>query len=87
MAAVKFSADWIREQLDPMNTNTLLHHDCSICGVWTKYVFYPDGTVLYVSSCGCSWSTPRQSSVEDVAGWLAMQSSDEIREKIWSKFS
>ena len=47
-----------------------------------KYVIY-DGTVEFDSNCNCTDWTPRHpSSFEDIADWLAMQGSDDVRDRI-----
>lgn len=61
------------------------HHDCSICGGMVGYVMGGE-RVVFRSSCGCSWSPDRESSFQDIADWLAMQSSDEIRDRILQGF-
>lgn len=63
----------------------LNHHDCSICGQMVGYVI--DGELVYFrSACGCSWSQDHPSSFDDIAQWLAMQSSDEMRDLILQGF-
>lgn len=85
----KYSANWVREQVAAKQATYLENHDCSLCGVLVGYNFLPPATaqalgteVTYQSACGCSWSPDRPSSYEDIADWLAMQSSDAIRDKI-----
>jgi hypothetical protein len=73
----KYSAEWFKSQLT--DQRFLPHHDCALCGVWVGYVVNGD-EVWFRSSCGCSWAPERPSSFHEIAEWLAMQSSDEIRD-------
>lgn len=82
----KYSADWIRQQAQEKDASWLVNHDCSLCGTDVGYIINGDA-VYYRSGCGCSWSPDRPSSFQDIAAWLAMQSSDEIRDRIMSKLS
>lgn len=82
----KYSAEWVRDQVRSANAYKLDHHECSLCGVMVRYGFNPPGTepeVYFRSMCGCSYSPDRPATWDDVADWLNMQSSDEIRERIW----
>ena len=78
----KYSAAWVKEQL--ADKTWLPHHDCSLCGVWVGYPIHGD-EVSFRSGCGCSWSPSRPSSYGEIAEWLAMQRSDEMRDKIMSR--
>jgi hypothetical protein len=85
----KYSADWIREAVKAKGATYLENHDCSLCGVSVGYNFLPQDAVAalgcevtFRSACGCSWSPDRPASYEDIADWLAMQSKDEIRDRI-----
>jgi hypothetical protein len=83
----KYSAEWVAEQVAANGYTQLDHHDCSMCGYICRYVFEPRNVVYFDPGCYCtSGSGPRFASYEDVAGWLAMQSSDEIRESILKGF-
>lgn len=82
----KYSAAWVREQTNEKGATWLVNHDCSLCGVDVGYIINGD-EVSFRSGCGCSWSPDRPSSFEDIADWLAMQSSDEIRDRIMAKLS
>lgn len=80
----KYSAEWVKQQAQEKGASWLVNHDCSLCGVDVGYVINDDD-VSYRSGCGCSWSPDRQSSFQDIADWLAMQSSDDIRDKIMAR--
>lgn len=79
--AAKYSAEWIRKKAVETNTRWLTNHDCGLCGVDVGYIIHGDH-VDYRSGCGCSWSDDRPSSFEEIANWLAVQSSDEVRDRI-----
>ncbi len=80
----KYSADWIRQQATEKKASWLPNHACGLCGVDVGYLIY-DQDVFYRSGCGCSWSSDRPSDFGEIANWLAMQSSDDIRDKIMAK--
>jgi len=82
---IKYSAEWIKQQVDEKGATELLHHDCGFCGYWVRYLFYQDGGVEFASACNCSWSPPRVSFYEDIANWLAMQRNDEVRDRIMAR--
>lgn len=83
----KYSAEALRATVAANSYRMLDHHDCAICGVMVRYYFGPDGEVEFDPSCGCvSGDNSRPSSYEEIADWLAMQSSDEMRERILSGF-
>lgn len=78
-----YSAAGIREWAK--GKTWLDHHDCSICGQMVGYVI--DGERVYFrSACGCAWSQDQPSSFDDIAQWLAMQPSDEMRDLILQGF-
>ena len=77
----KYSAEWVKEQAHAKGAGWLTNHDCSLCGIDVGYIIHGEH-VAYRSGCGCSWSNDRPSSFGEIADWLAMQSSDEIRDKI-----
>jgi hypothetical protein len=83
----KYSAEWVREQ--SAGKTRLDHHDCGGCGYMTAYIF--DGpNVLFDPGCYCSRYGPspmEPRSYESIAEWLAMQSSDEIRDRIMSRLN
>jgi len=82
----KYTAEGISETVKENGYEALLHHDCAICGVWVRYNFTPDGEVYFDPSCGCSAGEgPRLSGFQDIASWLDIQKSDEIRDKILSR--
>lgn len=61
----------------------LLHHECGICGVHTRYLFDILNKVAYYdSSCGCSESYPRLSSFADVAEFINMQTNLTVATKL-----
>jgi len=77
--APKYSATWVEQRAD--GKHWLDHHRCSFCDVMVGYSI--DGSrVEFVPGCDCSWSPPEPSSFQAIAAWLAMQSSDEIRDRI-----
>lgn len=80
----KYSADWVREQVTEKKATTLDHHSCGLCGYMTNYAFQPGGNVYFDPGCDCTWGGHLPSSFEAVADWLAMQSSDETRDRIMS---
>lgn len=79
----KYTAEAVRELAK--GKNWLDHHDCSFCGQMVGYMINDD-EVDFRSACGCSWSPDHPSSFQDIANWLAMQSSDEIRDRILRGF-
>ena len=82
---IKYSAEWIKEQAG--DANWLDHHACGGCFEMVGYQLSPD-YVVFNSNCGCSRyaSQSHPSSWQDISEWLAMQSSDEIRDKIMQGF-
>lgn len=78
----KYSAEWVREQAK--GKTRLDHHGCGGCGYMTAYLF--DGDQVYFDpGCYCSSYGPSPfelRSYQDIADWLAMQSSDEGRDRI-----
>ena len=77
-----YSAEWVKQQA--AGKHWLDHHDCSLCGCVVGYSF--DGDDVYFNpACGCSWGPSERRSFQDIADWLAMQSSDDIRDKIMSR--
>ena len=82
----KYSADWVREEVKRRGASLLLHHDCSLCGYPTAYHFGgPFAEVVFDAGCDCTHrSSLREASYDAIADWLAMQSSDDIREAIMS---
>ena len=79
----KYTATWIAERVFEKNAHYLENHRCGLCNMPVGFVFTnPGALVWYQSGCECSWSPNRPSSYQEVADWLAMQSSDEIRDKI-----
>jgi len=76
----KYTAAWVEEQAE--GAIWLNHHTCSLCNSMVGYGI-EKGQVWFKSSCDCtSWSEPRPSSFNEIANWLNMQSSDEIRDQI-----
>lgn len=80
----KYSAEWIKEQVGDRTWLPL--RECSICNSPLGYVV-EDGRVGYNSNCGCvSYTTPlRECGFEGIAESLAIQSSDEIRDRMMSR--
>lgn len=80
--AEKYSADWLHDQVREHGYTHLEHHDCSLCGYMTSYLF-ENGDVLFDAGCDCTRRQAlREASYGDVAHWLGMQSSDDIRDQI-----
>ena len=78
----KYDAEWVRDQARSKGAIWLDHHRCSLCRVMVGYVIHDD-EVEFHSNCGCTdWTPRRPSSFQDIANWLAIQSSDEIRDRI-----
>jgi hypothetical protein len=77
----KYSAEWVRGQAAAIDAQWLDHHRCGLCNKMVGYPIRGD-EVRFRSACHCSWSPDRPSSFQDIADWLAMQSSDEIRDRI-----
>ena len=73
---VRYSAEWLEE----LDADRLDHHPCGLCGFMTFYFLKPQ--VAFNSGCNCAWSPPRPSSFQEIAEWLNMQRSDDIRENI-----
>jgi hypothetical protein len=82
----KYSAEWVRQQAQEKGASWLVNHDCSLCGTDVGYIINGE-QVSFRSGCGCSWSPDRPSSFEEIAEWLQMQKSDEIRDRIMAKLS
>lgn len=85
--ADKYSAEWVRDQVKAKSARNLPLHQCSLCNEWVGYQFNDAFGPLYDSSCGCKSEPPRRKSYQDVADMLAMQSSDEIRDRIMSRLA
>lgn len=86
--ADKYSAGWIREQVEAKNAYSLPINQCTFCRDWVGYFFNAVGeNVFYDSSCGCKSEPPRRESYQGVADMLAVQSSDEIRDRIMSRLT
>lgn len=82
-ASAKYSEAWVRFEVEQRGASQLDHHRCSMCDYMTRYLFRC-GLVHFDAGCDCSQSSSiRDSSYEAIADWLAMQSSDEIRDDIW----
>jgi hypothetical protein len=79
----KYSADWVKEQALSRNASWLDSHDCGGCGSMVGYSLDIDG-VFFNPACDCTtfYSPPEPSSFQDIADWLAMQKTDETRDKI-----
>lgn len=84
--AAKYSAEWIREHVRTTGAYRLDHHRCGMCNSMVAYRFGAPDDVFFDSSCDCSSSPEHLSSWSEIADWLAMQSSDEIRDRILSGF-
>jgi len=83
-AVQKYSAEWVRQQAIANGATWLPNHDCACCGVYVGYVISGE-QVFYRSACGCGWSPQQPSSFREIAEWLAMQSADEIRDRIMER--
>lgn len=97
----KYSEPWLRTLVVANGYSKLLHHDCGGCKYWVRYLFLPPyeespdprvgprRDVFFDPSCNCSshHDDPRPSSFQEIADWLKMQSSDEIRDRILSRMS
>ncbi len=85
-----YTADGVKKLVQDNNHTRLDHHDCSICGVIVRYLFTDAGeNVTFDASCNCSTysAEPRDSSYKEIAEWLAMQKTDETRDKILSRLT
>ena len=85
----KYTAEWVRDHVHTTGAYGLDHHRCGICNSMVAYSFDPPGSepeVFFYAGCDCAQSPGRPSSWSEIADWLAMQSSDEIRERIVSGF-
>ena len=85
--ATKYSAQWLANEITRNNYKALGHHNCGFCGYMTAYEFEVYG-VYFDPGCDCTRGERRASSCKEIAEWLAMQSSDEIRDSIlqgWRK--
>jgi hypothetical protein len=83
----KYSAEWVRQQA--AGKTRLDHHDCGGCGYMTAYLFDGDN-VYFDPGCHCSSYGPspfEPCSFKDIANWLAMQSTDEVRDRIMSRLN
>jgi hypothetical protein len=80
----KYSAAWVKYEVESRKAYQLDHHNCSFCGSMVKYVFI-NGQVEFDSNCDCSRHRTRRAaaSYQEIADWLAVQESDEIRDNIW----
>lgn len=72
------TGEQVREAMIAAGITVVNHHECSICGVPVCY-FRVDDRLYFDSSCDCASSTPRQSSWEEAADWINMQSKPEHR--------
>ena len=77
----KYSAEWVRAEAQTKGASYVDHHRCGLCDHMVYFSIRGD-IVLFHPACDCGWSNPEPRSFEDIARWLAMQSSDEIRDKI-----
>lgn len=81
--AEKYSAEWLEQTILERGANWLDHHRCGVCSSMVGYKLdRRHKQVFFKSACSCSWSPDRPSSLDDIASWLAMQRSDEVRDKI-----
>lgn len=77
----KYTAKWVEIEAHNKKAYRLDHHECGICGVMVYYSLQP--RVTFISGCGCgSWTPPRPSSWSEIADWLQMQKTDEMRDNI-----
>ena len=85
----KYTAEAIAATVREHGYCMLMHHSCAFCGVWVRFLFGPDDRVVFDPNCECasSFGGYRISSYQDISDWLGMQSSDDIRDKILSRFS
>lgn len=76
----KVTAEQIRESVIKNNIRFFPIHSCGLCNVPIGYSFFKYNCpyeVTFDSSCDCASSGPRQSSFEDVAEHINMQTSEE----------
>jgi hypothetical protein len=79
--ATKYSAPWIRNLVKEKGAGWLSNHPCGICGIEVGYIF-GDTRVYFRAGCDCSWTPDTASGYDEIAEWLALQDSDEVRDKI-----
>lgn len=64
------------------------HHPCSLCGYMTRYLIVK-GALYYDSGCRCVPNGPDSISPrfwDEAAEWINMQTDDELRKNIMSRF-
>ena len=77
----------VKNTMIEKNITRVMHHDCSICGVWTKYIRRGD-VLYYDSSCDCGYNGPEsftERDWDDIADWINMQTNEEARNRILIK--
>jgi len=77
----KYSAEWVQEELKGKKWMPLRR--CSMCNQAIGYI-QEEGLLSFASSCGCTrgYTPAEPRSWDSIVSTLAMQSSDEIRDKI-----
>lgn len=83
---VKYSAEWIKALAIERGATQLIHHKCATCYKNVRYsiVNLESNILTFDAEClygGREHGPRRASSWEDIAEWLAMHSSDEMRDK------
>lgn len=83
----KVSADDVRKAVDEMHIRQWALRRCSMCNFPLRYIFAPQG-VFFDSNCDCTsyYTNPQARSLEDVAECFNIQSSDEVRQRMWNEF-
>jgi hypothetical protein len=87
--AAKYSEEWLRNHVAENGYNRLTTHPCSLCGVNVGWLFGEEAEpheVVHQSACGCVITPHRPTSFTEIAEAFAMQSSDEIRERMLAGF-
>lgn len=63
----------VRDAMVDAGITSVRHHDCAICGMWTRYIREGE-RLFYDSSCGCAESYPTPRDWSYVADWINSQS-------------
>jgi hypothetical protein len=76
----KYGAEWIKQQVGDRDWLPLRR--CSLCNQTIGYII-EHGQLYFVSACGCSSAgSPQPRTFDAIEETLAMQSSDEIRDRM-----
>jgi hypothetical protein len=92
---IKVTGQQVKDAVISSGIIEIKHHDCAICGVWTRYlvVEHSDADIRlhYDASCGCAWGSQKYIDSRD-AGWknaaefINMQSNEHFQKELLKSF-